>query len=140
MLCTENEQVFEINREELNIMRKARWEEENAAHWGGARPTIELLYDELNAFLWEVSFTIDAKTTVFREQELLATFVDDLERNGVWRNETNEALNLMPEPAEQVNKSEDVGEVKGTLRKNPSQKALLMRRISSRRNSLIGKT
>jgi hypothetical protein len=78
-------QVFDINSQNSNKMRKARWEEEDPKMWGGACPDIEILYDEMNSFLWEVAFIIDAKISTFREPELLATFIGEFEKRGIWR-------------------------------------------------------
>jgi len=77
--------VWDVNNEDLNKMRKATWEEECKGLWGGSPPKIEILYDELNSFLWEVSFVIDTKRTAFREEELLETFFSLYEKQGIWR-------------------------------------------------------
>ena len=84
-LSTKSIKVFDVTSDESNRMRKARWDEDDATVWGGAKPQLEILYDDLNSFLWEVSFVIDAKTSHFREAELLTTFIAIFEEHGIWR-------------------------------------------------------
>ena len=84
-LNTKSIKVFDVTTDECNRMRKARWDEDDPTLWGGATPQVEILYDDLNSFLWEVSFVIDAKTSTFRESELLLTFVEIFEAYGIWR-------------------------------------------------------
>ena len=87
-------------------MKRIGWTEASADHWDGGQPAIEMLIQEPEVdevgqpqdgqvgFLLELSFSVDTKTTTWREKELKRQMMRELDAADVLINPARASRDL----------------------------------------------